>query len=154
MESESTRNDRGITKSTTDWSYQQAIDLFPKHGCSTSGCEFHLPPDCTSRPGTFCCALNVSDALIRAGYTLPHATNVNYCPHDRVRNADGMARICNAQNGGTWDVSGWNNRPAWKGIVYFEGGTVTNHIDFWDGDSAVHTQFPDANTVWFWKLGT
>jgi len=138
--------------STQDWKWNKVRPLFPKHGCSETDCEFHKPPDC-SGDEIFCCALNVSDALIRATYTLPGADQVNYCPHDRVRNADGMARVCRAQNGGRVDASEWENRPEWKGIVYFEGGTVTQHIDLWDGSGAVHTQFPDADTVWFWKMG-
>jgi hypothetical protein len=79
-----------------------------------------------------------------------------------VRNADGMARICNVQNGGNPDISGWTKRPAWKGIVFFEGNLLmdfashiyaTGHIDLWDGDKAVHSQYPEANLVWFWKMG-
>jgi hypothetical protein len=151
--------------STQDWIYRNVVALFPRHGCSVASCSYHFPPDCSSQPGTFCCALNVSDALIRAGYTLPAAISVNYCNHtssaangtNRVRNADGMSRICRQQNGGVIDVSGWASRPSWKGIVYFEGGPdlggATGHIDFWDGASAVHTQYPTAATVWFWRLG-
>lgn len=139
--------------STKDWSWETVVPLFPKHGCSVRDCEFYLPPDCSSRPNTFCCALNLSDALIRAGYSLPNADEVNYCGHERVRNADGMARICKKQNDDKIDVSGWANRPSWKGIVYFEGGTVTQHIDFWNGTSAEHTQFPGADVVWFWRMG-
>jgi len=140
--------------STQSWSYSAAVALFPTHGCSEIACEFHLPPDCAGHSGVFCCALNLSDALMRVGYALPASTDVNYCDHGRVRNADGMARICRKQNSGAIDASSWSNRPSWKGIVYFEGGEVTQHIDFWDGASAVHTQYPSANVIWFWKLGS
>jgi len=136
--------------STTDWSYSNAIKYFGNNGCSQPGCPFN------GCQGFLCCALNLSDALIQAGYSLPAATNVNYCPHKRVRNADGMARICNVQNGGNPDASTWAHRPAWKGIVYFEGnlGQATGHIDFWNGTDAVHASYPSATTIWFWQLGT
>jgi hypothetical protein len=141
--------------STQNWQWSKVQPLFPKHGCSVKTCAFHRPPDC-SGDTVFCCALNVSDALIRAGYSLPSAADVEYCKsHEkpRVRNANGMARICDKQNGGKPDVQDWKNRPSWKGIVYFEGGTVSWHIDLWNGTSAEHTQYPDANVVWFWKMG-
>jgi hypothetical protein len=143
--------------STQDWSWSKVRPLFGRFGCSVKGCEFHRPPDCKGDT-VFCCALNVSDALMRAEYKLPAASDVNYCtghgsPAPRVRNADGMARICNAQNGGRPDASEWKNRPKWKGIVYFEGGSVTQHIDLWDGEGAVHQPYPGAAVVWFWKLG-
>ena len=141
-----------LASSTREWSWSKVHPLFPTHGCSVTSCEFHRPPDC-SGDAIFCCALNVSDALIRAGYSLPGAADVNYCNHDRVRNADGMARICKKQNGGAIDASGWSQRPSWKGLVYFEGGEVSQHIDLWDGTKAVHTQYPDADVVWFWRMG-
>jgi hypothetical protein len=83
-----------------------------------------------------------------------------------------MARICDAQNGGAPDLSGWSKRPSWNGIVYFEGNLaleeekephpfsklgllVTGHVDLYDGATrdAVHKSYPSATTVWFWKLG-
>ena len=136
------------TTRTTAWSWQSTRKHFGTVGCSVPGCPFH---GCTE---FFCCALNLSDALIGAGYTLLGAPNVNYCPHQRVRNADGMARICNAQNGGRPDVSGWANRLNWKGIVYFEGnlGQATGHIDLWDGQQGAHAQYPNATTIWFWQM--
>ena len=155
--------EEAVSKSTAEWSWGKVHPLFKKTGCSINGCEFSRPGGCDD---ILCCALNLSDALIRAGYTLPSAGDVNYCSHadtKRVRNADGMARICNVQNGGSFDQQGWANRPTWKGIVYFEGNLifalaphvlVTAHIDLWDGTKAVHTQYPDATVVWFWKMGT
>lgn len=132
-----------------DWSWQSTFNQFGTVGCSTAGCQFH---GCS---GFLCCALNLSDALMLAGYALPSASAVNYCPHGRVRNADGMARVVNAKNGGRPDVSGWSNRPAWKGIAYFEGnlGPATGHIDLWDGTQGVHAQYPSASTIWFWEMG-
>jgi hypothetical protein len=51
---------------------------------------------------------------------------------------------------------GWNGRPNWTGIVYFEGGLslrgATGHIDLWDGSQAVHRQFPNAEVVRYFKL--
>ncbi|KAA0134439.1 hypothetical protein V6x_51630 [Gimesia chilikensis] len=143
-----------LNSSTQAWSWSKITPFFSKYGCSVQSCVFYLPPDCSSQPGTFCCALNLSDAIIKANYSLPDASMVNYCPHGRVRNADGMARICRVQNGGKIDVSGWDNRPSWKGIVYFEGNEVTQHIDFWDGRQALHKSYPNASVVWFWRMGT
>lgn len=141
--------DAARASGTQEWSWANTYSKFGASGCSTPGCPFH---GCT---GFLCCALNLSEALIQAGYTLPAATSVNYCAHNRVRNADGMARICNAQNGGRPDASGWSSRPSWKGIVYFEGnlGRATGHVDLWDGTKGVHNQFPAASTIWFWKMG-
>ena len=171
--------------STRDWLYASVARLFGQNGCSISGCEFNHPMGCASA-NVLCCALNLSDAIVRAGYDLPKASDVNYCSHGgsapkRVRNADGCARVVRAQNGGSVDVSGWKNRPTWKGIVYFEGGlslneiyeqltantgkkssipvdfdtvfTATGHIDLWNGTKAVHAEYPDATTIWFWRLG-
>jgi hypothetical protein len=147
------------TVSTKDWKWAKVQPLFGESGCSNKACPFHQEPKCNE---ILCCALNLSDALIRAGYILPAAPNVNHCSHDRVRNADGMARTCNAQNGGTFDASGWANRPSWRGIVYFEGDLAvdfashiraTGHIDLWNGTQALHAQFPNANVVWFWRMG-
>ena len=145
--------------STKDWKWESVQPLFGESGCSITACPFHQAPKCNE---ILCCALNLSDALIRAGHALPAAANVNYCAHNRVRNADGMARTCNAQNGGTFDVSGWANKPSWRGIVYFEGDLAvdfashmraTGHIDLWNGTKALHAQFPNANVVWFWRMG-
>lgn len=142
--------------STRDWSYSRTVAVFPRDGCAVSGCTFNAQ----HHPDWNFCALNVSDALLRVGYTLPAAAQVNYCEpahaKPRVRNADGLARICRAQNNGEIDASTWAARPSWKGIVFFEGnlGPVTGHIDLWNGTDAVHTSYPHAATVWFWKLGT
>jgi hypothetical protein len=143
--------------STQDWSWAKVYPKFGKGGCTTSKCPYNA----VEHPGSdlFYCSLNLSEALIASGYTLPAASNVNYCDHKRVRNADGMARICKVQNGGAIDESGWDKRPSWNGIVYFEGGpslsNATGHIDLYDGKTktAVHTSYPDANVVWFWKMG-
>jgi hypothetical protein len=160
-----------------DWNYAAVASKFGTSGCSYPGC--HYNGICDPSSAVFCCALNLSDALIQAGISLPQASNVNYCdqpphPNPRVRNADGLARICNAQNGGAPDASGWANRPKWKGIVFFgpplglfgaeDSGfrtepeknielAATGHIDLWDGQHAVHASYPGAATVWFWKLG-
>lgn len=167
--------------STKDWKYDTVSARFGEKGCSISGCSFNHPSGCAAA-NVLCCALNLSDAIVRAGYTLPQASNVNYCDHSgnsgkRVRNADGMARIVKAQNNGRTDASTWPNRPEWKGVVYFEGGLLltsiceelaqkkllpkdfyttplaTGHIDLWDGTKAVHAEYPNADTVWFWRLG-
>ena len=142
-------------RAISDWSYAAIAGKFDKTGCSVAGCPFHNSGD--SEPGIFYCALNLSDAIIRAGYSLPSAINVNYCAHakPRVRNADGMARVVKSKNGGAVDVSGYANRPNWKGIVYFEGGfqNATGHINLWNGTSGVHANYPNATTVWFWRLG-
>lgn len=129
--------------------------LFGITGCSVAGCPFRFDP---ASDFNFC-ALNLSDALVRAPYILPDAVNVNYCTHGRVRNADGMARVCRKQNGGGIDLQGWENRPSWNAIVYFEGGPslggATGHIDLYDGQTkkGLHASYPDAAVVWFWKLG-
>ncbi|TAI67131.1 hypothetical protein [Bradyrhizobium sp. Leo170] len=162
--------------STQDWQYSKVLAQFGENGCSTSGCTYNHPEGCKTVL-VHCCALNLSDAIIKAGYNLPAADNVNYCDHKRVRNADGMARVTRAQNGGKIDASTWANRPSWKGIVFFEGGlaltsiyekaaraegapsdfakvfTVTGHIDLWDGTKGVHATYADATTIWFWQLG-
>lgn len=167
--------------STQDWSYDKVAVLFGESGCSVAGCSYNHPQGCASA-NVLCCALNLSNAVIEAGYSLPSATDVNYCDHSgglakRVRNADGMARVTRAQNEGRIDASGWANRPAWKGIVYFEGGLsltslydeaeraqfaprdfasvfrATGHIDLWDGKKGVHAQYPDSSLIWFFQLG-
>ncbi len=162
--------------STKDWKYSSVLAQFGANGCSVPGCPFNHPEGCGTDQ-VFCCALNLSDAIIKAGYSLPDADNVNYCAHNRVRNADGMARVTRAQNGGAIDASTWANRPSWKGIVFFEGGlgltetyekaardvrapsdfakvfAVTGHIDLWDGTKGVHATYSDATTIWFWRLG-
>jgi hypothetical protein len=145
------------TLSVGDWSWASLQPLFDTTGCSVAGCPFHRPAQ--EQPGIFYCALNLSDCVLRAGYAMPTATNVNYCPHGRARNADGMARIVRAQNGGSIDHSGWADRPSWNGVVFFSGGPslsgATGHIDLYDGSSksALHAQYADATTVWFWQLG-
>lgn len=161
--------------STRDWKYEKILPKFGEQGCSISGCSFHYPGGCASAQ-VWCCALNLSDAIIRAGYALPSASDVNYCNHTtaaarRVRNADGMARIVRNQNDGKIDASEWKNRPSWKGIVFFEGGlsldraaakapddyqkleAATGHIDLWDGKGGVHAEYPNADVIWFWRLG-
>jgi hypothetical protein len=166
--------------STQDWSYARVAARFGESGCSVSGCSFSHPQGCASA-SVLCCALNLSNAVVEAGYSLPSATDVNYCDHagasaKRVRNADGMARVVKAQNGGRIDASGWANRPSWKGIVYFEGGLslqslyadaenteiapadfasvfrATGHIDLWDGEKGVHAQYPNSSVIWFFRL--
>jgi hypothetical protein len=167
--------------STKDWSYENVVAKFGETGCSIAGCSFSHPSGCASA-NVLCCALNLSDAIVQAGFTLPVAADVNYCDHSgnsgkRVRNADGLARVVRVQNGSLIDASTWKKRPNWKGIVFFEGGLAlrsiyeeiaqtddaprdftsvfraTGHIDLWDGTKGVHAQYPDADTIWFWKLG-
>lgn len=137
-----------IDRPRTQWSFALASFLFDKVGCSVAGCPYHNSPYNQ-------CALNLSDALIRAGYQLPLAKDVNYCPHGRVRNADGMARVVMKALGRP-KVRGWANRPRWEGIVYFAGGNslsgATGHIDFWNGKEALHATYPDAKDVWFFPL--
>jgi hypothetical protein len=143
--------------STQDWSWAKVYPNFGRGGCIVAGCPYNS----AEHPGSdlFYCALNLSQALIASGYTLPAASSVNYCAHKKVRNADGMARICKMQNGGGIDESGWDKRPSWNGIVYFEGGpdlsNATGHIDLYDGKTkkALHESYPTANVVWFWKMG-
>ena len=163
--------------STQDWKYIEVEKKFGENGCNISGCSYNHPKGCASA-NVLCCALNLSDAVIQAGYKLPSAKDVNYCDHKgssqkRVRNADGMARIVRAQNDGKIDISGWDNRPKWQGIVFFGGSLslrrayeaalevdptfnqpfrATGHIDLWNGKKGVHAEYPDAETVWFWKL--
>lgn len=143
----------------SDWSYQRIFERFGSSGCSVNGCRYH--DSGAGASDIYYCSLNLSDGILLAGYTLPSATNVNYCDqpvhaNPRVRNADGMARVVKAKNGGRIDVSGWTNRPAWRGIVYFEGGPdlsgATGHIDLWSGSDAVHKAYPSATTIWFWQL--
>lgn len=134
------------------WEYDRVAREFDTVGCSVAGCPFHNAGNVI-----LACALNLSDAVIRAGYDLPTAPNVNLCPHGRIRNADGMARIVRKMAGGP-QAQGWSNLPGWKGVVYFEGGSrlqgVTGHIDLWDGSKAVHRQFPDAKVIWFFRLAS
>lgn len=143
----------------SDWSYQRVFERFGSSGCSLTNCYFRHSG--ASPSDLFYCALNLSDAILQAGYTLPSAPDVKYCDspahaNPRVRNADGLARIVRAKNGGAIDASEWRNRPAWKGIVYFEGGPdfsrASGHIDLWNGTGAVHKAYPSASVVWFWRL--
>jgi Type VI secretion system (T6SS), amidase effector protein 4 len=130
-----TRKARVVIARITDWSYSRILGLFGSNGCSVPNCRYHNP-----------------------GAQPP---DIYYCdqpPHSspRVRNADGMARIVKAKNGGRVDVVGWANRPRWQGIVYFEGGPdlsdATGHIDLWNGTAGVHGTYPSAEVVWFWQL--
>jgi hypothetical protein len=95
--------------------------------------------------------------MIRSGFELPSASDVNLCEHQRprVRNADGMARILTTMFGRP-AASGWKHKPSWRGFVYFEGGPsladATGHVDLWDGKDSLHRAFPDATTVWFWRF--
>jgi Type VI secretion system (T6SS), amidase effector protein 4 len=131
------------------WEYDMIANEFGTSGCRIVDCPYHNAGNVL-----LACALNLSDAILTAGYTLPAAANVNYCPHCRVRNADGMARVVRAALGGP-HASGWSRRPTWKGIVYFEDGPqladVTGHIDLWDGTKAVHASYSSASVVWFFK---
>src|SRR5436309_1336421 len=81
--------------------------LFGKVGCSDPHCPFHQAPECTD---FFCCALNLSDALLRAGYTPPAVTGATKCPHGRFRGAADLAKSVRAQNGGRIDASTWAGR--------------------------------------------
>lgn len=135
-----------------EWKYSKIFREFGTDGCSMKDCPFHSKGD-----DLYKCALNLSDAVILAGYILPKAPTVNFCPHGRVRNADGMARVVQQAIGGP-SARGWDQRPSWRGIVYFEGGPnltdATGHIDLWDGIQAVHVgaKYSDAETIWFFRL--
>ncbi len=146
--------------STQDWSYERILTLFNSSGCTITGCPYRDVGGGTINS----CALDLSDAVLRASYTLPIISDpYNKCPHTnpRVRGADIMARLARAQNNATVDASGWANRPPWKGIVFFEepdpATSLTGHIDLWDGASGkgVHGTYPTwGGVIWFWKLGT
>ncbi len=136
--------------SDAGWRYGAIFREFGRDGCSVKDCVFHVKGD-----DIYKCALNLSDAIILAGYNLPDAKDVNRCPHRRIRNADGMARVTREALGPPL-VRGWSQKPQWQGVVYFEGGPslsgATGHIDLWDGSQGVHAQYPDARTVWFFRL--
>jgi hypothetical protein len=69
-----------------------------------------------------------------------------------------MAKLVKKQNGGAIDASGWTSRPAWKGIVFFEGAAgsgITGHVDLWAGTQGIHGTYSDwGGVIWFWKLGS
>jgi hypothetical protein len=134
------------------WSYERIFAEFGSGGCSVDGCPYN------GFEGNRC-ALNLSDSIIRAGYTLPldGVAEVRTCPHTdpRVRNADGMARVLQRALGAP-DASGWANRPNWKGFVYFEDAPefteASGHVDLWDGAAGVHGTYDRAKVIWFWRL--
>lgn len=141
-----------MTSFSSSADYKKIESNFNKTGCSRPNCPYG-PTFNGNR-----CALNLHDAIIRSGYRMGTIGNVwqgwPLCPHERIRAAQGMRDLIISKLGEP-NNKGWNNKPNYKGIVWFSGENFTDatgHIDLWNGTDAVHKGYKDTNEVWFWKL--
>jgi hypothetical protein len=140
-----------MTALSKNSSYGKIVAHFGTTGCTVAKCPYGSTFDGNK------CALNVHDAIIKAGYRCGTSGSqwkgFPLCPHERMRSAQGMEELIRSLLGAP-DAVGWANRPNWAGLVFFGGNfaNATGHVDLWNGKDAVHTPYPNTSPTYFWKL--
>ena len=110
------------------------------------------------------CAIRVSRALIRAGWSKDIFRGSNYsgnlCPHGYARGAQDLAAFLSKEIGSR--THGWaspGSVPAGaanaQGIICFmniPGYGGQGHIDLWNGSETKTGAYWDSETIWLWAL--
>jgi len=121
-------------------------------------CTMHFPNTC---------AIRMSEALIKTDSTFLNSfksAGTNKCPHTYIRGAQDLGAILAKPSVLGPRTYGWNGNPSGnapqkakgkKGIVCYmniPGYSGQGHIDLWDGNAPVGSDYWDAKTIWFWEL--
>lgn len=134
-----------------------------KENYSTSPTSIH---DCTMHfPNT--CAIRMSEALIKTSdKMLEHfqASGVNKCPHGKIRGAQDLASVLKRPEVLGVRTRGWHGTAnasipreakGKTGIICFmniPGFSGQGHIDLWDKEFPVGSDYWDAETIWLWEV--
>jgi len=152
-EAEGTHTTEDTTISTmSGFSFAKIREHFSESGCTKRDCSYGATYTHGHRD-----ALDLHNALFNAGYDLGtggnHYKGHILCPHRRLRSSKGLVDLITEKIGKP-AASGWENKPSWKGIVFFLDHETLHHghIDLWDGEKGVHKTFPNSPQVLFWKL--
>lgn len=121
-------------------------------------CSLHFPNTC---------AIRMSEALVKtdsAFLEVFKAAGTNKCPHSYVRGAQDLAAILSKPTVLGPRTYGWSANPAGtppqkikgkQGIVCYmniPGYSGQGHIDLWDKNAPVGSEYWDSKTIWFWEL--
>lgn len=125
---------------------------------SIHNCNMHFPNTC---------AIRMSEALVKTdnGFlNVFKSAGTNKCPHSYVRGAQDLAAILGravalgARDFG-WEGSEEGQIPddalGKKGIICYmniPGFSGQGHIDLWDNNKPVGSEYWDAETIWMWTL--
>lgn len=125
---------------------------------SIHSCNMHFPNTC---------AIRMSEALVKtdnAFLGVFKSAGTNKCPHSYVRGAQDLAAILSravalgTRNLG-WEGSESGNVPdnviGKKGIICYmniPGFSGQGHIDLWDNNRPVGSEYWDAEIIWMWVL--
>lgn len=134
-----------------------------KSNYTTDATDIHA---CTmSFPNT--CAIRMSEALVKTNTKFTEAFKAaatNKCPHSFMRGAQDLAAVLAKATTLGPRKYGWAGNPSAtvpaeakgkKGIICFmqiPGFDGQGHIDLWDGEYAVGSDYWDAQTIWLWTL--
>lgn len=121
-------------------------------------CSMHFPNTC---------AIRMSEALVKTDAKFLQIfkdSGINKCPHSYVRGAQDLASVLAKPNALGPRTYGWSgnqsatvpsNAKGKQGIICFmniPGFSGQGHIDLWDKNFAVGSDYWDSKTIWFWEL--
>ena len=121
-------------------------------------CTMHFPNTC---------AIRMSEALVKTDSEFLNIFNsaaTNKCLHSYVRGAQDLASILAKPTALGLRTYGWNGNPSGKvpqnaigkkGIICYmniPGFSGQGHIDLWNGNRPVDSEYWDAKIIWLWEL--
>ncbi len=134
-----------------------------KGNYSTSPTSIHK---CTMHfPNT--CAIRMSEALIKSNEKMLNLFNTsgrNKCPHGKIRGAQDLASILAKPEVLGSRTRGWKGNASASipreakgktGIICYmniPGFSGQGHIDLWNKEFPVGSDYWDAETIWLWEL--
>ncbi len=139
-------------------SFKALKENYTTDSSNIHACTMHFPNTC---------AIRMSEALVKTDSTYLDAfksSAPNKCPHSYIRGAQDLASILAKPNVLGPRTYGWNANPEGlapknakgkQGIICFmniPGFSGQGHIDLWDKEFAVGSDYWDAKTIWLWEL--
>lgn len=113
------------------------------------------------------CAIRMSEALVKTDkefLNIFKSAGTNKCPHSYIRGAQDLGAILARAVALGPRTYGWEgdqsakvptNVVGKKGIVCYmkiPGFSGQGHIDLWDNNRPVGSEYWDAETIWMWEL--
>lgn len=139
-------------------SFKKLKSNYTTDSSNIHSCTMHFPNTC---------AIRMSEALVKtdAAYLdIFKSAGTNKCPHSCIRGAQDIASILAKPNALGPRTYGWNGSPSAmtpsdakgkQGVICFmniPGFSGQGHIDLWDKEFAVGSDYWDAQTIWLWEL--
>ncbi|REL26684.1 hypothetical protein DXX93_08920 [Thalassotalea euphylliae] len=121
---------------------------------SIHSCSMYFPNTCAIRMSEALSAASESTKARISGFPR------NKCPHGYLRGAQDLGAALRSAWGTRdfgWSGSGATPKTAMgvQGVICFmniPGFGGQGHIDLWDKDHAIGSEYWDAGTIWLWKL--